>query len=802
MSRVGAENASAIASFQRVHNVRVTRPPVAIRRVGNGERCSRRHGNSTWGVCVLNGVRGIPSGYLSSLENRLAETEAALFQALSNLHSNPGHARAENIVPDSELLERFKDYNAGQTRTAQIDSWAQLPLTTLAGQREWLDNGIAVVASNDAQLDGSVHERNAPVAVEDGSTRPQTPNERHESQPKRRRIVGLGRDDRQRHELGLMRSEHGSRYVSFVGSASGIHFIRSVRKSIGKGSSTFAASANTTDDDVVPGEDDQLDGHDSTQAEQAIWQPGETSSQTSVSVENLKRWSYQYFKHWHPTLPFLQESSVISWFTKLGRGGASFDAKFTRFQRAIIRSIMSISLADRRQTSEIWNEDLPKVPAGLVFVSYNAATESVQDALKAAPTIESIQAAISVQLFLVTMLRHNAASRLGGLITRMMLQLGLHRCPNRFENFCAEDCVLRKSIFWSIYVIERYLCQSLGMPITIRDDDIDVCFHDEERHQARSSLLRNQDDPSSALLKLLAKHAEVRGIIIELCNKSISHRQADPEYMLQVSAKVAKWANEVDSYLESQPQTHSRPSRLHQVILQVLKDESTITLYRPLLTASKSSPDYAAALQHCVSASRSIIKTLYEHIHVQQAFEEAVLPLCWPSFTWAIWMSAFIVIYAGIEQELAPPVATSLADRSIEILKHISTRGTPWPSACATAVQQLSDRLRERSKRAVAPLPAQPHQTSHTATITRRPFSVRDEYGDASNGGNEAPNRPDVSWSAGYDFAQAQDYASALMPPPLNDVFLSDASDIDLFQGFDIPFWMGDDQYADWMHGN
>lgn len=293
--------------------------------------------------------------------------------------------------------------------------------------------------------------------------------------------------------------------------------------------------------------------------------------------------------------------------------------------------------------------------------------------------------------------------------------------------------------------------------------------------------------------------------------------------MLQVSAKVAKWANEVDGYLESWSPSHPRLSRLHQVTLQVLKDESTITLYRPLLTASKSSPDYAAALQHCVSASRSIIKTLYEHISVEQSFEGAVLPLNWPSFTWAIWMSAFIIIYAGIEQEMAPAVAISsvpqrlspevlrnhapdllyrLADRSIEILKRVSARGTPWPSACAAAVQQLSDRLRERSKWTMAQLPTHPPQTSQTAPIARRPSDVRAEGGEARNGGSEIQNVPNMTWNAGYDLAQTQDYGDALMPVPLNDVFLSDASDVDLFQGFDIPFWMGDDQYADWFHGN
>jgi hypothetical protein len=90
-----------------------------------------------------------------------------------------------------------------------------------------------------------------------------------------------------------------------------------------------------------------------------------------------------------------------------------------------------------------------------------------------------------VQLFLVSMLRHNAASRLGGLIVRMTFQIGLHRCPVRYASFTTEDIQLRKRLFWTVYCLDRHLCQSLGLPLGIRDDDIDVCYLDLERHVAK-----------------------------------------------------------------------------------------------------------------------------------------------------------------------------------------------------------------------------------------------------------------------------------------------------------------------------
>jgi hypothetical protein len=106
----------------------------------------------------------------------------------------------------------------------------------------------------------------------------------------------------------------------------------------------------------------------------------------------------------------------------------------------------------------------------------------VQYAFSQPVCIQSLQAALSVQLFLVSMLRLNAASRLGGLIIRMALQMGLHRCSNRYPSFSSAQRELRHRIFFSLYCIDRFICQSTGLPLSLRDDDIDVCYPSLERH--------------------------------------------------------------------------------------------------------------------------------------------------------------------------------------------------------------------------------------------------------------------------------------------------------------------------------
>jgi len=145
----------------------------------------------------------------------------------------------------------------------------------------------------------------------------------------------------------------------------------------------------------------------------------------------------------------------------------------------ILRSIMSISLADQRQANYL---NSMRYPSDLVFISFEDAIDQLQHVLTGPTSILGLQAAMSVQLFLVSMLRLNAASRIGGLINRMALQLGLHRCSTRYSTFSAAEKQLRQRIFWVLYALDRFICQSMGLPLGISDDDVDVCFPTAELH--------------------------------------------------------------------------------------------------------------------------------------------------------------------------------------------------------------------------------------------------------------------------------------------------------------------------------
>jgi hypothetical protein len=241
----------------------------------------------------------------------------------------------------------------------------------------------------------------------------------------------------------------------------------------------------TPGSDIVPGEDDHLPlVHQNSSG--SLWKEDEVDSGLSVdfSFQDLVGWTASYFANFHPYYPFLHAPSILEYFNQVLRSDKSND-RSDDFSMIILRSIMSISVADYRQSNIL--KDMRRPPRSLVFASYDAAVDSLRYVLSRPTSLLSLQAAVSVQLFLVSMLRLNAASRLGGLVIRMAVQLGLHRCPGRFSSFSASERELRQRVFWSIYVLDRFICQSMGLPLGLNDDDVDVCYPLSEQHHTQTN---------------------------------------------------------------------------------------------------------------------------------------------------------------------------------------------------------------------------------------------------------------------------------------------------------------------------
>lgn len=277
-------------------------------------------------------------------------------------------------------------------------------------------------------------------------------------------------------EFGSMRPGVAKGSSSFVGSGSGIYFVRAVQSAFAR---NYSQSSHAIDDDLVPGEDDHLHIQNPSGS---LWNSEEVCfippSQpiVSISFDDLVRWSQSFFNNWHPLFPFLHAPSILGLFERIATHGIQ---NLGTVEEITVRSILSISVADRRQMPR---DDLTLIPSNLVFSTIDEAISSLTPVIMQPSTLSGLQALVAIQVFLISMLRLNAASRIGGLIVRITFHLGLHRCPSRFKQFTLADADMRRRLFWAIYSLERYLSQSLGLPLDLKDDDVDVCYPDNELH--------------------------------------------------------------------------------------------------------------------------------------------------------------------------------------------------------------------------------------------------------------------------------------------------------------------------------
>lgn len=543
---------------------------------------------------------------------------------------------------------------------------------------------------------------------------------------------------------------------------------------------------DTPESDAAPGEDDQVPMGAAKSASKWLWRPSEVLPPTpsnialDLQLDDLLDWSQSYIDHWHPAFPFLHAPSLIDYLRQIAGGGLQRTdaAPLDTLQYIVLRSIMSISVADRRQMAG----SRKMIPARLVFHSFNDAINSIQLVLTEESSILSLQALVSVQLFLISMHRYNAAARLEGLAIRMVFQLGLHRCPLRTASATDKEAELRKRLFWSVYCIDRYICIRLGTPLGVRSDETDMCFPHDEHHCEHAEAAPEHDDRLS-LIEFLARHASIRGSIMEnRIKSSLRDEYNSTDKIMEVEAEHTRWWNTVDEYLSDDDGTRSI-IKAHQVTLIVLRFESVLALHRSVLATSKKNSTYNAALQRCISASRSVINTLHKAIKGFGAFDGSPgqhgyehLPLLWPSFTWAVWMSVFIIVFAASEGQFARDTALRLADRSIQILQHLALRGTNWPEACIVAVQNLSARLREGSSRSSTAAPGQCSKDASRSTTT-----------DPTAGNARPTDHLNLGQNERQRSGQVTPRGQAMVPPGLPQGSAAHYRNVDPFAQFSNP---------------
>lgn len=486
-------------------------------------------------------------------------------------------------------------------------------------------------------------------------------------------------------ERGSLRTLKEGR-SEFIGSSSGIYFVNTVREAFSAANSQststpLGVAQPSPEDCLLPGDEDDDQAYRSRRARASTVASQESSNLSygpTIPLELgrpppgdlAKQLFMSYFQTWHQFFPYLHGPTLLKdmelFYTPTeqqqvlnGRGPSPLPLA----KVIILQCLFNLT--------SLHGEDLPVVsqidpPVNIMPFLPNLAMKS---------DIMSIQALFAAQLLLIAHMSLRPAAVIGGLLSRSIFLAGLHRCPTRYPELSMEECNIRKRVFWSIYVVDRYLSQSLGQPLGIQDSDIDVCslskpeLHDTHSltpnksrlHMSQLNATPLEDKsgkstrPQSSLdsdsqvreqdrCSILASHVDhsrLLGNALELFHKSLHIRSIKPEFILSLRTDISAWWNALPSHLQNDNPSIEATGCMFGVsaFFSLLHNQIALLINRPCLSLEPSSPEFQSALQTCISSSREIITILKKQ-------SDSGCALFWPGYLSAAWMAGIILAFA------------------------------------------------------------------------------------------------------------------------------------------------------------
>ncbi|KAK1716780.1 hypothetical protein CaCOL14_001726 [Colletotrichum acutatum] len=618
-------------------------------------------------------------------------------------------------------------------------------------------------------------------------------------------------------EIGSLRALANGE-SQFVGSSSGVFFINTVRRAFSTAEGAegddgrHAAGADTHDDpspeDCIVGDNDRND-HESSGERPGCRSAGranhESDAETSPlpsSVDIMTDMSslpdYEiardlfltYFRIWHPLVPFLQGPECLGDLENLYSPDFNQRSSRSLCQFIIFKCILNVAKLDT---------DGPLDLGSAVIRSPSDLLPTLSILALRCDTI-SIQALLASQVYFISSMSLRHASSVSGLLSKSIFQSGMHRCPVRYDHLSPDERSMRKRTFWSFYVLDRFISQSLGHPNGIQDSDIDVCppgqrdlhepvaksdlhgqventyLHLPANHPERlasSPAGQDQrmetspevekesgrherastDSPASsispkaaailrhrretqAVLEHHVRHSQLVGRVLEVFHKSIHAREMDNQTILFLKADVTAYGNDL---------TEPRFTPASQDIPQLTPDPTVfpfVSYYYTILLLHRPSLSLDSRRAEFRDALQTCINAAYAILRIIEQYSEMGGPLFWPGYMSAVWMSGLVLALAARLKVCNVEKAISGIECSLQLLNKSIKR---WAMArhCREVLSVLLRGIAqgpETHKRVrTDTIEGSDHEDGHDATQKRAKRSKRRIAGANASGRQDQP---------------------------------------------------------------
>ncbi|KAI2642523.1 hypothetical protein GGS21DRAFT_486344 [Xylaria nigripes] len=293
----------------------------------------------------------------------------------------------------------------------------------------------------------------------------------------------------------------------------------------------------------------------------------------------------------------------------------------------------------------------------------------------------SIQALLLMSLYMLAVSKRNASYAYYGMAVRSAFALGLHR-EESMEVFLAEECSVRKRLWRTLFVLDRFLAACLGRPAAISEDDCSDITFDTLRTACSPSMSLCTESIHLAALEAAVKSCQVIGMTLK---RVYSKRKISTVVGQEIATLLETWIRDLP------PSLHWRrlingpidPAQCIAILhINLLHCHSVMLLTRPFFlcllnksaVGSVGSHSKPFRLSHkmeifaqtCVEASQHTL------VLTQAVLDEKYLPQCDPFVIHCVFAAALIVLSNEFATLYHNPDARSSINSAIAILRFCS----------------------------------------------------------------------------------------------------------------------------------
>lgn len=418
---------------------------------------------------------------------------------------------------------------------------------------------------------------------------------------------------------------------------------------------------------------------------------GRTTREALPPEDLARKLVSSYLAHDHIAYPFLLPASILSITDSIYLDTTYYDNK--PFEAFVFDMVLAIANAN------LYKYDWQMLPSA--ESQHMRAMTRVTEVFQAGG-IKSLQAILLLcQYRTGSSIQDTSASmwHLVGIAVRTAFELGLHHESSYLYKRDGQDAMdsfrdqeIRRRCFWCVFALDRVVSITLGRPLAISIDDVDVELPLPENEDVVTSGLRdlNGSPGRTSIFVHIVRYRLLCGKIMKGLHglKRPNHEEGEIYLMRDsLAMELEKWWQDTESlqlpeFGSSSPSPQQRSSFLSREWYEIIYQNATLMLFRPSPMLSDISRDPATLQKIFSSAKRAVL--LYASLHRSRRINYSWITLH------SVFMAGLSYIYAVSchfrERRRQSPTGAMLAvdPTTIEIVN--DTR------ACSNVLVAVSER--------------------------------------------------------------------------------------------------------------